>query len=167
MIGRVTDREAIPEAVEAMARLSREAWGDEDAYFGEPRFEAFLVDAFRAVLGAGHLDLLLARDSTGIHGVLASVWSPERTVALLIGTTRDPAYKGFSLGKNLFERSIGLALERGSRLYDFLWVGEYKQRFWHAEPQPIETALVGRGVRGRLAAALVGLQARRRRADGS
>ena len=36
--------------------------------------------------------------------------------------------------------------------YDFLWVGGYKESFWHATPRHLESAMVGRGVIGKVAA---------------
>jgi hypothetical protein len=53
---------------------------------------------------------------------------------------------------------IGEAVRRGCHTYDFLWVGGYKQSFWHAEPQHLDSAMVGRGLIGR---PLAGFLARR------
>ena len=76
-------------------------------------------------------------------------------MALMVAMTTDPAYRPFSLGKHLFDAGLAEAIRRGCRDYDFLWVGGYKETFWHAQPKLLECAMVGRGVLGKPVARLM------------
>ena len=64
----------------------------------------------------------------------------------MVAMTTDAVYRPFSLGKHLFDAGLAEAVRRGCRNYDFLWVGGYKESFWHATPRLLESAMVGRGL---------------------
>ena len=87
-----------------------------------------------------------------IQGVLVSLAQNGWAMALTIAMTTDEAYKPFSLGKHLFDEGLAEAVRRGCHNYDFLWVGGYKESFWHAVPRHLESAMVGRGLVGRFVA---------------
>ncbi len=143
----------LPEALGAVERLLTERWSDTEVYFrGDPAFSALLNEAVPHMASHGAAWVTVARDDDGIHGVLVSLAQNGRAMALMVAMTTDPAYRPFSLGKHLFDLGIGEAVARGCRVYDFLWVGGYKESFWHAVPREMESAMVGRGVIGRLAA---------------
>ena len=145
-----SDPAAAVEAVAAIRRLMRERWSDAELDFArDPAFEPFLVEALEAMLVNGSAILDLARDGHGIRACLATMFLNRRAVALIIGVSREPDTLRMSLGKQLFFRSIGTAIERGCRTYDLLWAGSYKESFWHATPRTMESAVIGRGLRGR------------------
>lgn len=145
-----SDPAAAVEAVAAVRRLMHERWSDAELDFApDPAFEPFLVEALEAMLANGSAVLDLARDECGIRACLATTFLNRRAVALIIGVSREADTLRMSLGKQLFHRSIGTAIERGCRTYDLLWAGGYKESFWHATPRTMESVVIGRGLRGR------------------
>jgi len=73
-------------------------------------------------------------------------------MSLLMAATPADEYRPFSLGDQIHEVAIGEAVRRGCHTYDLLWAGGYKESFWRAQPRVLETAYVGRGIVGTLAA---------------
>jgi CelD/BcsL family acetyltransferase involved in cellulose biosynthesis len=157
-----TDPSIAPEVVETLERLMLARWGDADIGFGrDPEFRSFLVDAFRSMLAAGTMVVHVARDGAGVRACVVTVMLNGEATPALIGVSQDPDIRAYSLGKHLFDESIRAAIEHGCRTYDFLMAGDYKERFWHAEPRTLESRVVGRGGRGRLAALYVDVRRRR------
>jgi hypothetical protein len=68
---------------------------------------------------------------------------------LLVAASDDETLRKYSLGKHVFKMGIGEAVRRGCHTYDFLWVGGYKQSYWHAVPRQLDSAVIGRGLIGR------------------
>ena len=148
-------QEELPEALDAVQRLLHERWGENETYFSaDAQFRDLVHEAVPAMASAGSAWVSVARDDAGIQGVLVSLGQNGRAMALLVAVTTDEAYSRFSLGKHLFDLGLGEAVERGCRVYDFLWIGGYKESFWHAEGRELQSAMVGRGALGRVAAAL-------------
>jgi CelD/BcsL family acetyltransferase involved in cellulose biosynthesis len=144
---------AAVEAVGAIRALMTARWGERELDFGpDAAFEPFLAEAFESMLANGSLYMDLARDAQGIRACLATMVLNRRAVALVMGVSYDPDVKKMSLGKQLFDRSIGEAVRRGCTTYDFLWAGGYKESFWHAQPRTLESRTYGRGLRGALVA---------------
>ena len=142
--------EEIGDALDAVERLLRERWGDKEVYFApDSRFRALIHEAVPALALRGDAWVTTARDENGIEGVLVSLAQNGYAMALMVAMTSDPVYRPFSLGKHLFDAGLAEAVKRGCRNYDFLWVGGYKESFWHATPRLLESAFVGRGVVGR------------------
>lgn len=149
------------DTVAAIRRLMTARWGDRELDFRpDPVFEPFLVEALEAMLANGSLYVDLARDDTGIRASLVTMALNRRAVALVMGVSFDDDVRKMSLGKQLLDASIGEAVRRGCRTYDFLWAGGYKEAFWHAEPRTMESLVVGRGLRGGAVAELVRLRRR-------
>ncbi len=147
--------EQLPEALDAVQRLLHERWGDSETYFSaDPGFRDLLHEAVPQMARRGTAWVSVARDDAGIHGVLVSLAQNGHAMALLVAVTTDEDYGRFSLGKHLFDVGLAEAVERGYRVYDFLWIGGYKEDFWHAEGRELESAMVGRGLVGRAAALL-------------
>jgi CelD/BcsL family acetyltransferase involved in cellulose biosynthesis len=156
-----TDAPVAAEAVGAIRGLMTARWGDGELDFGpDPAFEPFLVEAFTAMLGNGSLYVDLARDAKGIRACLATMVLNRRAVALVMGVSYEDDVRKMSLGKQLFDRSIGEAVRRGCETYDFLWAGGYKESFWHAQPRTLESRTYGRGLRGGLVSEQVRLRRR-------
>jgi len=84
-----------------------------------------------------------------MQGVLVSIAQNGYGMALMVAMTTDPVYRSYSLGKHLFDAGLAESVRRGCRNYDFLWVGGYKESFWHATPRLLESAFVGRGLIGK------------------
>lgn len=146
---RATHPAAAAEAVAAIRPLMTRRWGERELSFApDPAFEPFLVEAMAAMLANGSLHLDFARDDHGIRACLATMILNQRAVALVMGVSRDDDVRRMSLGKQLFDRSIGEAVRRDCRTYDFLWAGDYKESFWHAVPRTMESLVIGRGLRG-------------------
>jgi CelD/BcsL family acetyltransferase involved in cellulose biosynthesis len=157
-----TDPSVAPDVVDALERLMLARWGDAEIGFGrDPEFRPFLVDAFRSMLAAGTMVAHVARDEAGVRACVVTVMLNGEATPALIGVSQDPDIRPFSLGKHLFDESIRTAIEHGCRTYDFLMAGEYKERFWHAEPRTLESRVVGRGGRGTLAVLYVDVRRRR------
>lgn len=153
--------ERIPDALAAVERLLTDRWSDTEVYFrGDRNFSGLVNEAVPRMAEHGGAWVTVARDDERIHGVLVSLAQNGHAMALMVAMTTDPAYRPFSIGKHLFDVGIGEAVARGCSVYDFLWVGGYKESFWHAVPRPLESAMVGRGFIGRVAA---GVLARRER----
>ena len=147
--------EAVPEALDAIERLLRERWGEAEVYFArDSSFRGLVHEAIPALAEHGDAWLTVARDDAGIQGVLVSVKQSGYAMALMVAMTSDAVYRPFSLGKHLFDVGLAEAVRRGCRNYDFLWVGGYKETFWHATPRLLESAMVGRGLLGRQVAKL-------------
>lgn len=150
------DEAALPEALDAVESLLAERWGEAEVYFRvDPRFRALLHESIPLMARHGSAWVSVARDEAGIQGVLITLAQNGYAMALMVAMTTDPAYRPFSLGKHLFDAGIGEAVARGCHVYDFLWVGGYKESFWHAVPRELESAMVGRGLVGRAAARLL------------
>ncbi|HSH21485.1 MAG TPA: GNAT family N-acetyltransferase, partial [Candidatus Caenarcaniphilales bacterium] len=147
------DAAALPEALKAVERLLRGRWAETEVYFHrDPGFSGLVNDAVPAMAEQRAAWVSVARDDEGIHGVLVSVAQNGHSMALMVAVTTDADYRPFSLGKHLFDVGIAEAVDRGCHVYDFLWVGGYKESFWHAQPRHLDSAMVGRGAAGRLAA---------------
>ncbi|CAN5813258.1 hypothetical protein BH24CHL6_BH24CHL6_03020 [soil metagenome] len=145
--------EVMLEALEAVQRLLHERWADKETYFNADRqFRELVHEAVPAMAGHGSAWVSVARDDAGIHGVLVSLAQNGHAMALLVAVTADGAYSRFSLGKHLFDVGIGEAVARGCHVYDFLWIGGYKESFWHAQGRELESAMIGRGLVGKAAA---------------
>jgi CelD/BcsL family acetyltransferase involved in cellulose biosynthesis len=142
--------EEIPDALDACERLLRDRWGDGEVYFArDGQFRGLVHAAIPELAAHGDAWLTVARDADGIQGVLVSVAQNGYAVALMVAMTSVAAYRPFSLGKHLFDAGLAEAVRRGCGSYDFLWVGGYKESFWHATPRLLESAFVGRGFIGR------------------
>ena len=143
----------VHEALDALERLLSARWGANEVYFvNDPQFRGFIHEAIPTLVEHGGGWLTVARDDAGIQGVLVSLAQNGYAMALSIAMTTDDAYRPFSLGKHLFDHGLAEAVRRGCHNYDFLWVGGYKESFWHATPRRLESAMVGRGMVGKLAA---------------
>ena len=150
----------VVEALDAVERLLRERWGEREVYFAnDPEFRGFIHEAVPALVEHDGAWVTVARDDTGIQGVLVSLAQNGFAMALTIAMTTDPAYRTYSLGKHLFDAGLAEAVRRGCNNYDFLWVGGYKESFWHATPRHLESAMVGRGLVGGIAARLLARRA--------
>jgi CelD/BcsL family acetyltransferase involved in cellulose biosynthesis len=150
----------IPQALDAAERLLRARWGDKEVYFvPDPSFRDFVHEAVPLMDEQDAAWLTVARDDQGIQGVLVSLAQNGWAMALTIAMTSDRDYRAFSLGKHLFDVGLAEAVRRGCHNYDFLWVGGYKESFWHATPRHLESAMVGRGLIGRVAAPLLARRA--------
>ena len=155
----VTDPAAAGELCDALRRLLTAHWGDAEIHFRpDPAFGPFLGDAFAAMLEAGSMYTHVARDRSGLRACLVTFVLNRRAMAVLIGVSFGGDVRRLSLGKHLFEASIATAIELRCATYDFLWVGGYKEAFWHARPHRLESAVVGRGFLGHAAAAYVALR---------
>ena len=155
-----TGDEQVHEALDAVERLLHERWGDDEVYFAhDPEFRGFVHEAVPAMIEHGGGWITVARDDAGIQGVLVSLSQNGYAMALTIAMTTNPDYRTFSLGKHLFDAGLAEAVRRGCRNYDFLWVGGYKESFWHATPRHLESAMVGRGFVGKLAARVLASRA--------
>jgi CelD/BcsL family acetyltransferase involved in cellulose biosynthesis len=145
----------ISDSLDAVERLLRERWGDNEVYFArDPSFRGLVHEAIPALAERGDAWLTAARDENGIQGLLVSVSQNGYAIALMVAMTTDSVYRPFSLGKHLFDIGLAEAIRRGCKNYDFLWVGGYKETFWHATPRLLESAMVGRGLLGRQVAKL-------------
>ena len=132
-----------------------------EVYFAhDKQFRGFVHEAVPAMVEHGGGWITVARDDSGIQGVLVSLAQNGYAMALTIAMTTDESYKPFSLGKHLFDEGLAEAVRRGCRNYDFLWVGGYKESFWHATPRHLESAMVGRGAIGKLVAPLLARRAK-------
>jgi CelD/BcsL family acetyltransferase involved in cellulose biosynthesis len=150
----------VDEALDAAERLLRARWGDDEVYFvPDSAFRGFVHEAVPLMNGNDSAWLTVARDDRGIQGVLVSLALNGHAMALTIAMTTDSEYRPFSLGKHLFDVGLAEAVRRGCHNYDFLWVGGYKESFWHATPRRLESAMVGRGLIGRVAARLLAWRA--------
>jgi CelD/BcsL family acetyltransferase involved in cellulose biosynthesis len=150
----------IGEALSAAERLLSERWGAGEVYFApDPGFRGFVHRAVPLMSDQGAAWVTVARDDEGIQGVLVSLAQNGWAMALTIAMTTDPSYGKFSLGKHLFDLGLAEAVRRGCHNYDFLWVGGYKESFWHATPRELDSAMVGRGLIGRIAARLLAQRA--------
>lgn len=159
----VTEERDLAEALDAVERLLAARWGSQEIYFRlDARFRDQIGEAIPRMVALGVAWVTVARDEAGIQGCLVSTAQSGHAMALLLASTTAAEYRPFSLGKHLFDAGIGEAVERGCRDYDFLWVGAYKEDFWHAEARALETALVGRGLIGRPLARLLAWRDERR-----
>ena len=148
--------EQVHEALDAVEKLLRERWGAGEVYFAnDPEFRGFIHEAVPLMVENGGAWITVARNDDGIQGVLVSLAQNGWAMALTIAMTTDEAYRPFSLGKHLFDEGLAEAVRRGCHNYDFLWVGGYKESFWHAVPRHLESAMVGRGLIGKVVAPLL------------
>jgi CelD/BcsL family acetyltransferase involved in cellulose biosynthesis len=154
-IAPAVEHDRIPEALHAIERLLRDRWGDNEVYFArDPEFRGLIHESVPQMAANGDAWLTVARDEDGIQGVLVTLQQNGWAMALMVAMTTDPVYRPFSLGKHLFDVGLGEAVRRGCHNYDFLWVGGYKETFWHATPRLLESAMVGRGLLGKQVAKL-------------
>jgi CelD/BcsL family acetyltransferase involved in cellulose biosynthesis len=152
----VLESDRIFEGLEAAERLLRARWGEGEVYFGpDPSFRGLVHEAVPLMAANGDAWLSVARDAEGMHAVLVSIAQHGYAMALLVASDDSEALRKYSLGKHVFKMGIGEAVRRGCHTYDFLWVGGYKQSFWHATPRHLESAIVGRGLVGRTLARLL------------
>lgn len=143
-------------ALDAVESLLTTRWGAGEVYFhSDPRFRQLVHEAVPQMAANGDAWVSLARDPAGIQACLVSIAQNGYAMALLVAANDDESYRKFSLGKHVFNMGIGEAVRRGCHTYDFLWVGGYKETYWHAVPRELESAMVGRGIVGRLAARLL------------
>lgn len=148
---RWTAPEAADAVVDELRRLLGERWGAAEGYFRvDPRFDGFLRTALRALLARNVAYVDVAVEPAGPVGLLVTFVVARAAAAVLIGLRPDHELAPLSIGKNLFDASIGEAVARGAATYDFLWVGGYKETFWHATPRRTTSLVVGRGRIGRL-----------------
>ena len=153
-------REEVPQALDAAERLLRAHWGENEVYFvPDPQFRPFIHETVPLMVDHDAAWVTVARDDAGIQGVLVNLAQNGYAMALTIAMTTDPEYRAFSLGKHLFDAGLTEAVRRGCHNYDFLWVGGYKESFWHASPRHLESAMVGRGLIGGVAARLLARRA--------
>ena len=129
-----------------------------EVYFAhDPEFRGLVHEAVPRWPTTGSAWITVARDDDR-HPGRARNARPERL--------RDGTHRRDDRRRRLPARSrsasissttgIGEAVRRGCHNYDFLWVGGYKESFWHAQPRHLESAMVGRGLIGRLAAGCAG-----------
>jgi CelD/BcsL family acetyltransferase involved in cellulose biosynthesis len=143
------------DALDTVERLLRARWGEGEVYFApDSKFRALLHEAVPQMAANGDAWVSVARDPSGIHGVLVTLAQNGFAMALLVAADEDASYRKYSLGKHVFKMGIGEAVRRGCHNYDFLWVGGYKQSYWHAQPRYLESAFLGRGIAGRVVARL-------------
>lgn len=148
-------QEGLAEALDGLQRLLHQRWGANETYFSaDPQFRGLVHEAVPAMAAGGAAWVTVARDDAGIQGVLVSLAQNGFAMALAVAMTTDDQYNRFSLGKHLFDAGIGEAVARGCHVYDFLWIGGYKESFWHAQGRELESAMIGRGLLGRAAALL-------------
>jgi CelD/BcsL family acetyltransferase involved in cellulose biosynthesis len=140
----------VPDALDGIERMLRERWGESEVYFArDAAFRGLIHETIPALAQRGDAWVTAARDENGIQGVLVSIAQNGYAMALMVAMTTDAVYRPFSLGKHLFDVGLAEAVRRGCRNYDFLWVGGYKESFWHATPRLLESAFVGRGLIGK------------------
>jgi len=155
----VLDGEQLTEGLDAVERLLRARWGDGEVYFASDNsFRGLLHEAVPQMAANGDAWISVARDPDGIHAVLVTTAQNGFAMALLVAADDAETLRQYSLGKHVFKMGIGEAVRRGCHTYDFLWVGGYKQSYWHAQPRHLDSAMVGRGLIGR---PLAGFLARR------
>jgi CelD/BcsL family acetyltransferase involved in cellulose biosynthesis len=155
----VLEHHLLGEGLDAVERLLRERWGESEVYFApDAGFRALLHEAVPAMAARQDAWVSVARDADGINACLVTTAQHGYAMALLVAASDAETLRKYSLGKHVFKMGIGEAVRRGCHTYDFLWVGGYKQSFWHAEPQQLHSAMVGRGFIGR---PLAGFLARR------
>jgi len=86
----------VPAALDAVERLLRERWGDKEVYFArDPSFSALVHEAIPALADRGDAWLTVARDETGIRGVLVSVSQNGYAIALMVAMTTEAVYRPF------------------------------------------------------------------------
>lgn len=142
--------------LDAVERLLRKRWGAGEVYFApDAGFRGLLHEAVPQMAANGDAWVSVARDSEGIHACLVTTAQHGFAMALLVAADDSDTLRKYSLGKHVFRLGIGEAVRRGCHTYDFLWVGGYKQSYWHAVPRQLESAMVGRGLIGRPLARLM------------
>ena len=148
--------EQIDEGLEAVERLLRARWGESEVYFAsDPAFTGLIHEAVPQMFANSDAWISVARDGEGIQAVLVTTAQHGYAMALLVAADDGETLRKYSLGKHVFKMGIGEAVRRGCHTYDFLWVGGYKQSYWHAQPRHLESAYVGRGLIGRPLARLM------------
>jgi CelD/BcsL family acetyltransferase involved in cellulose biosynthesis len=157
----VTDPAAVAALPGVLRRLATDRWGAAEENFGpDPAFQPFLEDVFHRMALSGSIYANVARDPSGIRACLVTFVLAGQATAVLIGVSTGDDVRRLSLGKHLFDASIGEAIARGCGSYDFLWEGGYKESFWRAAPRTLESIVLGRGATGSVGVAWVA--ARRR-----
>ncbi len=152
----VANADQLTEGLDAVERLLRERWGESEVYFAsDPGFRGLVHEAVPVMAERGDAWISVARDRDGIQAVLVTTAQNGYAMALLVAADDNEALRKYSLGKHVFKMGIGEAVRRGCHTYDFLWVGGYKQSYWHAQPRHLESAMVGRGGIGRPLARLM------------
>jgi CelD/BcsL family acetyltransferase involved in cellulose biosynthesis len=146
----------VGEGLDAVERLLRGRWGATEVYFApDPGFRALIHEAVPAMVANGDAWISVARDGDGIHACLVTTAQNGYAMALLVAADDSEMLRKYSLGKHVFKMGIGEAVHRGCHTYDFLWVGGYKQSYWHAVPRHLDSVMVGRGLLGRPLARLL------------
>jgi CelD/BcsL family acetyltransferase involved in cellulose biosynthesis len=147
------DESELTEALDAIEKTLARRWGEKEVYFrGEPRFGPLLHEAIPRLISQGAAWVSVARDESGVMAGLISIAQNGYAMSLLMAATPDAEYRQFSLGDQIHDVAIGEAVRRACHTYDLLWMGGYKESFWHATPRHLESATVGRGIVGKLAA---------------
>jgi len=142
--------------LDAVERLLTERWRESEVYFSaDPGFRPLVHEAVPALLAEGQAWISVIRDGGEIRACLVSVAQNGYAMALLVAATNAEEYRAYSPGKHVFNIGIGEAVRRGCHTYDFLWVGGYKESFWHATPRHLESAMIGRGLVGKTLARLL------------
>jgi CelD/BcsL family acetyltransferase involved in cellulose biosynthesis len=147
----VVDPERADDIVGAMRDLLAARWGAKEAYFSRDiRWADFLADVVRSGFGSGSVAAFVAARGERIDGCVLALSAGRSTVPFVVAFSTDRDLSRYSVGKSLFQRSIEDAAARGSREYDFLTVGDYKESFWGAEGRPLASSVLGRGLVGRV-----------------
>ncbi len=146
----VLERDRLAEGLDAVERLLRDRWGDAEVYFAsDPGFRGLIHESVPQLADNGDAWISVARDGEGTHACLVTTAQNGYAMALLVAADDHETLRKYSLGKHVFKMGIGEAVRRGCHTYDFLWVGGYKQSYWHAVPRQLDSAVVGRGLIGR------------------
>ncbi len=83
----------LTQALDAIERLLHERWGDGEVYFAhDPEFRGLIHESVPALVEHGGAWVTVARDESGIQGVLVSMAQNGYAMALMIAMTTDPAY---------------------------------------------------------------------------
>jgi CelD/BcsL family acetyltransferase involved in cellulose biosynthesis len=144
------DPERLDGDLDTLYRLHAARWGEGSGSFRPPR-DAFHRDFAASALARGWLRLWTLE----LDGSAAASWLGYRFGGKewYYQAGRDPALEREAVGFVLMTHTIREALNDGVSEYKLLLGGEsYKDRFATAD-HGLETVLLGRGVRGRLARA--------------
>jgi CelD/BcsL family acetyltransferase involved in cellulose biosynthesis len=159
---RLSDAGRLDEDMSTLLRLHAARWEDGSAAF-EPELEAFHRDFAAVALERGWLRLWICE----VDGRAVAAWYGLRYAGseCFYQSGRDPDWDAQSVGFILLAHSIRCAFEDGMTEYRFLRGGDaYKDRFADGDPG-LETAVLGRGSRGRPAVAAAGALGRVPRGD--
>jgi CelD/BcsL family acetyltransferase involved in cellulose biosynthesis len=159
---RLSDAGHLEGDLDTLMRLHSARWEGASQAF-EPGLEAFHRDFAAAALERGWLRLWIAE----VDDRAVAAWYGLRYggAECFYQSGRDPEWDSHSVGFVLLAHSIRCAFEDGMREYRFLRGGDaYKGRFADGD-DGVQTLLLGRGSRGRPAAAAAGALGRLPRGD--